>query len=321
MKDFYGLDLWTSNRTYVELINLFSSRFSVFLKELEKYETMPEDVGHCFVTWARSFDIYVSYCKNMPDSNTQLLQPAISGFFEQVKRERQVSKSISDYLIRPVQRITKYQLLLKDLLGCCEPGLQGEVKDALEVMVAVPRKANDAMHLSQLDSVGELDWAQLGEVLLQDSFQLFDSRSLLPSRKGRYRRVFLFESYLVFAKEVKQEMQSTERRPKYVYKSKLLTSEIGLTEHVEGDENKFAIWTIGSGTSGRANPVQENKIILKSPSIEVKQQWVKKLRELMQDNYFSSRLSTLNLTKNQRQLLAGNSTPASSKSSLYRDSR
>lgn len=25
----------------------------VFLKELEKYETMPEDVGHCFVTWVR----------------------------------------------------------------------------------------------------------------------------------------------------------------------------------------------------------------------------------------------------------------------------
>ena len=25
--------------------------FSIFLKELEKYESMPEDVGHCFVTW------------------------------------------------------------------------------------------------------------------------------------------------------------------------------------------------------------------------------------------------------------------------------
>lgn len=25
----------------------------IFLKELEKYETMPEDVGHCFVTWVR----------------------------------------------------------------------------------------------------------------------------------------------------------------------------------------------------------------------------------------------------------------------------
>jgi len=24
---------------------------NVFLRELEKYETMPEDVGHCFVVW------------------------------------------------------------------------------------------------------------------------------------------------------------------------------------------------------------------------------------------------------------------------------
>ncbi len=29
---------------------------STFLKELEKYETMPEDVGHCFVTWVREED-------------------------------------------------------------------------------------------------------------------------------------------------------------------------------------------------------------------------------------------------------------------------
>lgn len=27
--------------------------FSIFLKELEKYEQLPEDVGHCFVTWVR----------------------------------------------------------------------------------------------------------------------------------------------------------------------------------------------------------------------------------------------------------------------------
>lgn len=26
----------------------------IFLKELQKYEAMPEDVGHCFVTWVRS---------------------------------------------------------------------------------------------------------------------------------------------------------------------------------------------------------------------------------------------------------------------------
>ena len=28
---------------------------NIFLKELEKYESMPEDVGHCFVTWVIIF--------------------------------------------------------------------------------------------------------------------------------------------------------------------------------------------------------------------------------------------------------------------------
>lgn len=31
--------------------NLPSSFLSIFLKELENYEQLPEDVGHCFVTW------------------------------------------------------------------------------------------------------------------------------------------------------------------------------------------------------------------------------------------------------------------------------
>ena len=83
------------------------------MKELEKYETMPEDVGHCFVTWAQSFDIYVHYCKNKPDSNALLIQSAVTSFFEDIQRSHHVLHPIAAYLIKPVQRITKYQLLLK----------------------------------------------------------------------------------------------------------------------------------------------------------------------------------------------------------------
>lgn len=87
---------------------------------------------------------------------------------------------IAAYLIKPVQRITKYQLLLKDLLSCryilirkfteksivspCQIFLnitifhfrsdadQGEIKEGLEVCLSVPKKANDALHLSMLES-------------------------------------------------------------------------------------------------------------------------------------------------------------------------
>ena len=55
---------------------------------------------------------------------------------------------------------------------------------------------------------------------------------------------------------------------------------MGVTEHIEGDECKFATWT------GRT-PMAENKVVLKASSIEVKQVWVKKMRQMIQDTYFS----------------------------------
>ncbi|UYV76151.1 TRIO [Cordylochernes scorpioides] len=60
---------------------IYSFHSNTFLRELEKYEMIPEDVGHCFVTWAQKFDIYVKYCKNKPESNSLLVQHA-GTFFE-----------------------------------------------------------------------------------------------------------------------------------------------------------------------------------------------------------------------------------------------
>ena len=91
--------------------------------------------------------------------------------------------SLDSYLIKPIQRITKYQLLLKDLLTCCEETSEtrSETRDALDVMMSVPKKANDAIHLSLLEGldVDGLSKEALGDVLLQDRF--FDHRSWQPS--------------------------------------------------------------------------------------------------------------------------------------------
>ena len=39
---------------------------------------------------------------------------------------------------------------VQELLTCCEEG-KGEIKDGLEVMLSVPKRANDAMHLSMME--------------------------------------------------------------------------------------------------------------------------------------------------------------------------
>ncbi|XP_056245993.1 kalirin isoform X2 [Seriola aureovittata] len=240
---------------------------NIFLKELVNYEQLPEDVGHCFVTWADKFHIYVDYCKNKPDSSQLILEHA-GTFFDDIQQRRGLANSISSYLIKPVQRITKYQLLLKELLSCCEEG-KGEIKDGLEVMLGVPKRANDAMHLAMLEGFEENLEVQ-GELILQDSFQVWDPRSLI--RKGRDRHLFLFEFSLVFSKEIKD----SAGRTKYQYKNRLLTSELGVTEHIEGDPCKFALW------AGRT-PSSDNKTVLKASSMEAKQEWIKNIREVIQE--------------------------------------
>lgn len=48
---------------------------------------------------------------------------------------------------------------------------------------------------------------------------------------------------------------------------------------MEGDPCKMAVWT------GRA-PLSDHRVIMKSPNIDVKHLWVKKIRELIQEKYF-----------------------------------
>ncbi|XP_023330642.1 triple functional domain protein isoform X4 [Eurytemora carolleeae] len=255
------------------LEDICSFHRGTFLKELEKYEMMPEDVGHCFVTWASNFSVYVRYCTNKPKSTELLVQHGVP-YFEHLQHLAKLEQPIAAYLIKPVQRITKYQLLLKDLLSCSTEAEYGEIKDGLDVCLSVPRRANDALHLSLLDGC-DISLEHLGEVILQDVFHVWDQKKLI--RQSRERRMFLFDLYLVFSKEVKD----SSGKAKYMYKMKMMTSDIGITEHVEGDECKFAVWT------GRT-PASESKVILKASSMDVKQLWVRKMRQLIQETYFGS---------------------------------
>jgi hypothetical protein len=64
----------------------------------------------------------------MQESNAVLVQHGGVPFFEAVQKKYNIEHPISAYLIKPVQRITKYQLLLKELQSCCDEEGKGELK-------------------------------------------------------------------------------------------------------------------------------------------------------------------------------------------------
>lgn len=84
-------------------------------------------------------------------------------------------------------------------------------------MLNVPKKANDALHLSMLEGC-DISTDELGDVILQDTLHVMDFKQLI--KKNRERHCFLFELYLVFSKEIKD----STGKVKYMYKNKLMVS-------------------------------------------------------------------------------------------------
>uniref|UniRef100_A0A915IC76 DH domain-containing protein n=1 Tax=Romanomermis culicivorax TaxID=13658 RepID=A0A915IC76_ROMCU len=113
---------------FLNMEDIYKFHNEVFVKELEKYESIPEDVGHCFVIWAeRLQELYVHYSLHNQTSVLLLKQNDNNLFFQKVQEKFGLAQPVQSYTIKPTQRICKYPLLLKELLSCC-PETKEELK-------------------------------------------------------------------------------------------------------------------------------------------------------------------------------------------------
>lgn len=127
--------------------------FSFFLKALKRCVEHPAEIGPLFRRYERKLHMYVVYCQNKPVSEF-IVSEHLDTYFEEIRQKLGHKLQLCDLLIKPVQRIMKYQLLLKDLHKYTErAGLKSEaesLKDALHVMHVVPKAANDMMDVGRL---------------------------------------------------------------------------------------------------------------------------------------------------------------------------
>ncbi|MEQ2215615.1 hypothetical protein XENOCAPTIV_003315, partial [Xenoophorus captivus] len=122
-----------------------------FLRELEKCLEDPDRLGALFLKQERRLNMYVVYCQNKPKSE-HIVSEYIDTYFEDLKQRLGHRLQITDLLIKPVQRIMKYQLLLKDFLKHSKKaGLESpDLEKAVEVMCIVPKRCNDMMNVGRL---------------------------------------------------------------------------------------------------------------------------------------------------------------------------
>ncbi|KAK7483851.1 hypothetical protein BaRGS_00024868, partial [Batillaria attramentaria] len=258
------------------LEQIYKFHHDVFLQELQDCRDYPAIVGKCFVKRKEEFQMYSIYCQNKPKSEAIRMRVGDSNpFFKECQRKLGHKLPLGAYLLKPVQRITKYQLLLKEMLRFTgdDRELEGQLQEALDCMLSVLQYLNASMHQVHIVGFNE-NMADLGRLLLHGGFSVWTEHKqrIKDLRfKPMQRHIFLYERGLLLCK--KKEEGSED--PIYTFKSKLKLSQVGLTERLKGDKRKFELWSRG----------REEVYIIQAPSMEVKEIWVKAIKRVLMNQF------------------------------------
>uniref|UniRef100_A0A3B4TUL2 MCF.2 cell line derived transforming sequence like n=1 Tax=Seriola dumerili TaxID=41447 RepID=A0A3B4TUL2_SERDU len=249
-----------------------------FLRELELYTDCPELVGRCFLQRMTDLQIYEKYCHNKPRSESLWRQCSDCAFFQECQKKLEHKLGLDSYLLKPVQRITKYQLLLKEMLKYSK-GREGaaDLQEALTSILGILKAVNDSMHLIAITGY-EGNLSELGKLLMQGSFSVWTEHKKghakvkdLARFKPMQRHLFLHEKALLFCKRREENGEGYEKAPSYSFKQSLSMSAVGITENAKGDNKKFEIWCNS----------REEVYIVQAPTTEVKTTWVNEIRKVL----------------------------------------
>ncbi|XP_041859405.1 rho guanine nucleotide exchange factor 25 isoform X2 [Melanotaenia boesemani] len=217
---------------------IFDWHKDYFLGELEKCLAEPERLAQLFIKHERRLHMYVIYCQNKPKSE-HIVSEYIETYFEELRQQLGHRLQLNDLLIKPVQRIMKYQLLLKDFLKYyTKAGMDTEeLEKAVEVMCFVPKRCNDMMNVGRLQGFEGKITAQ-GKLLQQDTFTVTEQDSSFLSR-AKERRVFLFEQLVIFSEPIDRKKGFS--LPGYTFKNSIKVSCLGVEPSVDGDDARFVL--------------------------------------------------------------------------------
>ncbi|XP_009078260.1 PREDICTED: pleckstrin homology domain-containing family G member 1-like, partial [Acanthisitta chloris] len=249
---------------------------SELLRDLENCENDPVAIADCFVSKSEDFHIYTQYCTNYPRSVAVLTEcmrnKTLAKFFRERQEALQHSLPLGSYLLKPVQRILKYHLLLHEIENHLDKDTEGYdvVLDAIDTMQRVAWHINDMKrkheHAIRLQEIQSLltnwkgpDLTSYGELVLEGTFRI--------QRAKNERTLFLFDKMLLITKK-RDEM--------FAYKAHILCGNLMLVEVIPKEPLSFSVFHY-------KNPKMQHTVQAKSQ--QDKRLWILHLKRLILENH------------------------------------
>nr|XP_035976115.1 pleckstrin homology domain-containing family G member 3 isoform X6 [Halichoerus grypus] len=251
---------------------------SQLLRDLDSCNGDPVAVASCFVERSQEFDIYTQYCNNYPNSVAALTEcmrdKQQAKFFRDRQELLQHSLPLGSYLLKPVQRILKYHLLLQEIAKHFDEEEDGfeVVEDAIDTMTCVAWYINDMKrrheHAVRLQEIQSLlinwkgpDLTIYGELVLEGTFRVHRVRN--------ERTFFLFDKALLITKK---------RGDHFVYKGHIPCSSLMLIESTR-DSLCFTV------THYKHSKQQYN---IQAKTAEEKRSWTHHIKRLILENHHTT---------------------------------
>ncbi|XP_072302604.1 pleckstrin homology domain-containing family G member 1-like isoform X2 [Eucyclogobius newberryi] len=246
------------------------------LEELERCNTDPVAIAECFVSKSEDFHIYTQYCTNYPRSVAVLTEcmrnKALAKFFRERQECLHHSLPLGSFLLKPVQRILKYHLLLHEIANHLEKDTETleVVQEAIDTMQRVAWHINDMKrkheHAVRLQEIQSFltnwkgpDLIGYGELVLEGTFRL--------QRAKNERTLFLFDKLLLITKK---------REETYTYKAHILCCNLMLVEVIPKEPLSFSVFHY-------KNPKLQHTVQAKSQ--QDKRMWILHLKRLILENH------------------------------------
>ncbi|KAM9294473.1 pleckstrin homology domain-containing family G member 3 [Gastrophryne carolinensis] len=248
---------------------------SELLQDLDNYSDDPVAVANCFVAKSQDFDIYTQYCNNYPNSVATLTEcmrnKVLAKFFREKQELLKQPLPLGAYLLKPVQRILKYHLLLQEIAKHFDVNKKGYdiVEEAIETMTGVAwyindmkRKHEHAVRQQEIQSLllnwKGIDLTAYGELVLEGTFRVQRARS--------ERTFFLFDKALLITKK---------RGDHFVYKTHIPCASLMLIESTR----ESLCFTLAHYKNGK----QQHNVQAKTA--EEKRLWTHHIKKLILENH------------------------------------
>ncbi|XP_041114648.1 T-lymphoma invasion and metastasis-inducing protein 1-like isoform X3 [Polyodon spathula] len=299
------------------------------LEKVDQFKKVLFSLGGSFLYYADRFKIYSAFCASHTKVPKVFVKaktdPAFKAFLDAQNPKQQHSSTLESYLIKPIQRVLKYPLLLRELYSLTDP----ESEEHYHLDVAMKAMNKVASHINEMQKIHEEYGAVFDQLIAEQIGEKKEVADLSmgdlllhttvvwlnpPSSFGKWKKepelaAFVFKNAVVFVykdcSKQKKKMGASHRasvsdeRDPFRFRHMISTDALQVRALASSDAEGGAVCEVvhvKSESEGR--PERTFHLCCSSP--ESKKDFLKTIHSVLRDKQRRQLLKTESLPPNQQ---------------------